>query len=212
MKTAIVTGGTKRLGLAISSRLRTDGWRVLTTSHRADAGADIVADLSSPSGAAALYAEALRALGGTPPDALVNNAAILTGDDNEIKTVNLESPKKLTILMAGREHGRGAVVNILDAGILSPSQGGSPSSYEASKRELLEFTAKSAVMFAETLRVNAVAPGPVIAPEEMHMKAGENLIGRPTAEAVADAVSFLLSASSTTGFTIPVDGGQHLIA
>ena len=212
MKTVLVTGGTRRLGLAIASRLRTDGWRVLTTSHRADSGADIVADLSKPSGAAALYAEALHILGGTPPDALVNNAAILSGGDDEIKNVNLESPKKLTILMAGREHGRGAVVNILDADILSQSQDASPSPYKAAKRELLEFTSKSAVMFAETLRVNAVAPGPVMAPESMHMKAGENLIGRPTAEAVADAVAFLLSASSTTGCTIPVDGGQHLVA
>ena len=97
MKTALVTGGTRRLGLAIANRLRTDGWRVLTTSHRADSGADIVADLSKPSGAATLYAQALQILGGTPPDALVNNAAILAGNDDEIKNVNLESPKKLSM-------------------------------------------------------------------------------------------------------------------
>ena len=46
MRTALVTGGTRRLGRAIADRLRADGWRVLTSSHRADAGADFVADLA----------------------------------------------------------------------------------------------------------------------------------------------------------------------
>ena len=34
MKTALVTGGTTRLGAAIAARLRADGWRVLASSHR----------------------------------------------------------------------------------------------------------------------------------------------------------------------------------
>ena len=213
MKTAIVTGGTTRLGSVIADRLRAGGWRVLTSSHRADAGADIIADLSEPMGAAKLYAEALRLLGGVPPDALVNNAGLFVGDDAAVEAVNIESPKKLTMLMAGREAGRGAVVNILDAIVLSQSSRPSLSSprYAATKRALHEFTAKSAAMFADTLRVNAVAPGPVFAPEGVHEKAAETLLGRPSAEAVADAVAFLLSAESTTGCTIPVDGGQHLL-
>ena len=212
IKTVLVTGGTRRIGLAIADRLRAAGWRVVTASHRADTGADIVADLSKPSGAAELYAEALRILDGVPPDAVVNNAAILAGEAEEVKTLDLESPRKLTMLMAGREHGRGAVVNILDAEFLSPPSGRPPSPYESAKRGLMEYTAKSAAMFADTLRVNAVAPGPVIAPEATHMKAGETLIGRPTAEAVAGAVAYLLDAESVTGCIIPVDGGQHLIA
>ncbi len=213
MKTALVTGGTARLGCAIADRLRADGWRVLTSSHRADAGADIVADLSEPMGAAKLYSEALRLLGGVPPDALVNNAGLFTGDDAAVEAVNLESPRKLTMLMAGRETGRGAVVNVLDAAVLSQSSWSSQASprYAATKRALHEFTAKAAVMFADTLRVNAVAPGPVSAPDGVHEKAAETLLGRPSADAVADAVAFLLSAESTTGCTIPVDGGQHLL-
>ena len=115
MKSVLVTGGTIRLGKAIAERLRTDGWRVLTSSHRADAGADIVADLSEPMGAEKLYAAALQMLDGNPPDALVNNAALFTGDDAAITAVNFEAPKKLTMMMAGRETGMGAVVNVLDA-------------------------------------------------------------------------------------------------
>ena len=213
-RTVLVTGGATRLGRAIAEHLRSVGWRVLTSSHRADAGADFVADLSEPMGAARLYAAVLGALGGEPPDALVNNAALFTGDDAAIAAVNLTAPQKLTMLIAGRENGRGAVVNILDAALLSSPSGAShsnaPQSYVSAKRALLEYTAKSAVMFADTLRVNAVAPGPVLAPVGVHEKAGETPLGRPTPESVAKAVAFLLDADYTTGLVIPVDGGRHL--
>ena len=45
MRSVLVTGGTVRIGAAISERLARDGWRVVTSSHRHDAGADVVADL-----------------------------------------------------------------------------------------------------------------------------------------------------------------------
>ena len=204
VRTVLVTGGTVRLGRAIAETLRARGWMVLTSSHRADAGADLTADLSEPLGAARLYSAALRLLGGRPPDALVNNAALFTGDDAKLAAVNLEAPRKLTMLMAGRETGRGAVVNILDA----RNRDGA---YGESKHALREFTAQAAAMFLDTLRVNAVAPGPVLPPEDVHEKAGETPLGRPRPQDVADAVSFLLEAEATTGCIVPVDGGQGLL-
>jgi len=216
MKTVLVTGGTVRLGKAIADRLRDDGWRVITSSHRTDAGADIVADLSDPMGAAKLYAAALQLLGGTPPDALVNNAALFVGKTAVLRAVNVEAPKKLTMMMAGREDGMGAVVNILDSHALStPSRSAHLShasqDYLATKQELRAFTVSSAMMFAATLRVNAVAPGPVLAPTDVHEKAGATLLDRrPTPGDVAEAVAYLLGAESVTGTIIPVDAGQHL--
>lgn len=209
-KTALVTGGTTRLGRAIAESLRAHGWCVLTTSHRADAGADIVADFADPMGSARAYAAVLRLLGGQPPDALVNNAALFVGEAARLNAVNLEAPKKLTMLMAGRETGRGAVVNILDTRILGVAREGLDA-YAATKAALLDDTRKAAALFAETLRVNAVAPGPVLPPTAVHEKAGETLIGRPTADDVAACVAYLLTAQSTTGAVIPVDGGQHLL-
>ena len=214
MKTVLVTGGTVRLGKAIAERLRAEGWRVITSSHRADAGADIVADLVEPMAPAKLYAVALKMLGGLPPDALVNNAALFTGDAAAIAAVNLEAPKKLTMLMAGRETGVGTIVNILDTKALDASRRlPTPTdAYLTSKRELLAFTRSSAATFAATLRVNGVAPGPVMAPTDVHEKAGEMLLDRrPTADDVAVAVSYLLGAEATTGVILPVDAGQHLL-
>ena len=208
MRSVLVTGGTTRLGLAIAERLRAEGWRVIASSHRADSGADIVADLPEPLGAAKLYAACLRLLGGNPPDALVNNAALFAGDDAALEAVNLVAPQKLTMLMAGRETGRGAVVNILDCRVLCGAEG--EGAYFRTKRALLDYTLKSAAMFAETLCVNAVAPGPVLAPTEVHEKAGETPFGRPAPEDVASAVSFLLGARATGGCVVPVDGGQSL--
>lgn len=215
MKSVVVTGGTTRIGKVIAERLRAAGWRVIVSSHRAEAGADIIADLSDPMGPARLYAAALRLLDGQPPDALVNNAALYVGDDTTIEAVNLTAPKKLTMLMAGRETaGRGAIVNILDTRVL----GGVPpvalaggTAYTCAKAALLAYTRDAAETFADTLRVNGVAPGPVLAPTQIHEKAGVLLVDRPTSEDVAAAVAYLLAAKSTTGCVIPVDGGQHLL-
>ena len=204
MKSVLVTGGTIRLGKAIADALRRRGWRVVTSSHRADAGADVVADLSEPLGAARLYAAACAAAGGTL-DAIVNNAALFTGDDATLEAVNLEAPKKLTMMLAGREDAQGAIVNIVD---LRPRD----NAYGRTKAELVAYTRKSAALFAGSLRVNAVAPGPVLAPVGVHESAGETLLDRrPTPEDVADAVAYLLDAQSVTGVVLPVDSGQHLV-
>lgn len=210
MKSVLITGGTTRLGLAIAERARAEGWRVITSSHRANAGADIVADLSEPMGAAKLYAEAMKILGGYPPDALVNNASLYVGEDAAVEAIGFIAPKKLTMLMAGRETaGRGVVVNILDTKVLGAQL--DESAYLCAKTSLRDYTLTSAVTFADTLRVNAVAPGPVLAPTQVHEAAGELLVARPTPADVAAAVMYLLSAESTTGCIIPVDAGKHLL-
>ena len=204
MKAVLVTGGTVRVGKAIAEGLRARGWKVVTSSHRADAGADVVADLSVPLGPARLYAAACEKAGGTL-DAVVNNAALFTGDEATLTAVNLEAPRKLTMMLAGKEDAKGTVVNIVD---LKPYG----NAYGRTKAALVEYTRKSAALFADTLRVNAVAPGPVLAPVGVREKAGEMLLDRrPTPEDVAAAVAYLLLAAAVTGVTIPVDAGQHLL-
>lgn len=208
--TVLVTGGVRRLGKSIADALRADGWNVLVSSHRDVDGADIRADLSLPEGPARLYAEALA----VAPDlcAIVNNAALFRGDDATMEALNLIAPRKLTMFLAGREGaGLCSVVNILDSKVLGPASD-YDTPYERTKRGLLADTRRFAAMFAQSLRVNAVAPGPILPPDGIHEPSGEMLLdARPTPQDVADAVSYLLSAKSVTGTVIPVDSGQHLV-
>ncbi|MBO7237424.1 MAG: SDR family oxidoreductase [Kiritimatiellae bacterium] len=204
MRSVVVTGGTTRLGAAIAEHRETLGWYVIRSSHRNDAGADIVVDLSRRGGAEELYAAAVSLLGGKEPDALVNNAALFALDDTDVMALNYNAPKRLIELMAERQK-TGAVVNILDSRILNHA----PSTpYEKSKASLRDCTVEYARRYSEVLRVNAVAPGPVLAPVDVHEPAGSTPLGRPTPGDVAAAVAFLLEARATTGCIIPVDGGQ----
>lgn len=205
----LVTGGVRRLGKCIADALRTAGWRVLVSSHAEAVEADIVADLASSDGPARLYSAALAAA----PDlcAIVNNAALFMGDDATLEALNVVAPRKLTMLLAGREGVKCSVVNILDSRALGQAEVGD-SAYTRTKRQLLADTKKHAAMFAQTLRVNAVAPGPVLPPVGIHEPSGDMLLDRrPTAEDVASAVRYLLEAECVTGTVIPVDAGQHLL-
>lgn len=209
-KTALVTGGTVRLGAAIAAGLRARGWRVLTTSHRQDAGADLVADFAAPGGALAL-ADELRRMRAAPIDALVNNAALFTGSAGTVRAVGLEAPLALMRAFAEGRETPGAIVNVLDCNVLR-GEGSAATPYLEAKRRLRDETILAAMRWAPIVRVNAVAPGPVLAPVGVHEPAGEMpLAQRPTPDDVADAVAYLLGAESVTGVILPVDAGQHLV-
>lgn len=207
MKSVVVTGGTVRLGKAIADRLFEDGWHVIRASHRGDSGADIIADLSSEDGPRVLVEKAREILGGRMPDALVNNASVFSPGDEDHLQVNFLSPAGLVALMATSPSPT-AVVNILDNRILNrPPE----TPYEKAKAKLRDFTVDAAREYCGKVRVNAVAPGPVLVPVSVSEKAGKTPFGRPSPEDVAEAVSFLLSAKSTSGCIMPVDGGQWLL-
>lgn len=205
MKTVLVTGGTTRLGKVIAGILAQRGWRVLTSSHRPGAGADCIADLAGPGEADRLFEEARRLAGGRL-DAVVNNAALFVGDAAQLRRLNVDAPVRL---MERVEAQGGAVVNVLDTRIL---RAGLPpeDAYSRGKVALLEATRAFARRSRADFRVNAVAPGPILAPEAVHERAGSLLTARPTPEDLAAAVAFLLETPSVTGVTVPVDGGQHL--
>ena len=212
--TVLVTGGARRLGKAIADVLRARGWNVIAASRNSPDPAFAV-DLAEPDGPARLFAAA-RAVA---PDlcAVVNNAGLFSHDaelppdvEARLRAVNVDAPRVLTDLLAA--HGGGAVVNIVDCRALSTARD-DDTPYLRTKRELLDAARADALRLAGRVRVNAVAPGPVLPPETCHEHAGATPLGRhPTPQEVADAVAYLLSAESTTGAVIPVDGGQSLLA
>jgi len=238
-RSVLVTGGAKRIGAAITRRLAREGWRVvvhyLHDAEQADQHARALgggavalgADLSDPAAAEALPSRA-AALAGGRLDALVNNAStfafnkattFMVDDWRRDETVNLLSPILLARAFAAGlpQSASGAVVNLLDQKIWNLNA--DFFTYTMSKIGLEGATRLLARALAPAVRVNAVAPGLTLpsgrqTQEDFAAVAGKyNLMRRPIdIEAIAGAVSFLLSNDAVTGQTIIVDNGQHMVA
>ena len=232
MKLALVTGGHRRLGAAISARLATDGWTLAIHGAR-DATPDaalaavlgdwhgFVADLSDSDAVAGLL-PAVIAHFGAAPSLLVNNASMFEWDDAATVTtsalaahhaVNAYAPVALAMAMS-QAGARGSIVNILDQRVRNPVA--DQLSYSLSKAALAGMTRTLAVNLAPRLRVNAVAPGltlPTADYDEVQMArlAGAMPLGvLPQPADIAGAVAYLADASAITGQILFVDGGASL--
>jgi NAD(P)-dependent dehydrogenase (short-subunit alcohol dehydrogenase family) len=234
-KTALVTGGAKRLGAAIEGALADAGVHVAIHCHRSAPAAWALADSLRKSGVNAWVFQADLAQPGTlgaffetvtstsgPIDILVNNASIFHEDGlrdftttayEENLRINALAPALLARSFA--EQGRpGCVINMLDTMVRDYDR--KHAAYHLSKRTLDTLTRMMAVEFAPDIRVNAVAPGLVLPPEGapegyLEKLAHTNPLQRHGDEGdVADAVLFLLRSPFVTGQTIYVDGGRHL--
>ena len=110
---------------------------------------------------------------------------------------------------------RGAIVNIADVGALRPWRNYTP--YLVSKGGVVTLTEALAKDLAPEVRVNAVAPGPVLLPDgwtpaQAERAAASVLLKRlGSPEDVAAAVVYLAQADYVTGVVLPVDGGQRLV-
>lgn len=232
MKLALVTGGHRRLGSAISARLARDGWTLAIHGH-ADATPDdelaaalgdwhgFVADLADAQAVDMLIPQVVTHFG-TLPSLLVNNASRFDEDDARTATadtlaghhaVNAAAPVILSLALA-RAGGHGSIVNILDQRLRNPN--GDQLSYTLSKQALASATRTLAVSLAPNLRVNAVAPGltlptPGYGQVKIERIAKAMPLQRlPQPDDIAAAVAFLAGAPAITGQTLFVDAGASL--
>lgn len=233
---AVVTGGAVRVGRTIAERLASDGYDLVlhyhssveaarTTERRLrDLGATVEAvqaDLTRPDQIPLLFEAAESAFGGL--DLLVNSAAVFPRSDPLETTVD-EWDRVFALNAraayfccqeAARRMKAGAIVNIVDTGADQAWPGYVP--YVASKAALASVTRGLAAALAPDIRVNAVAPGPVLLPEDANGQAEREAVASLTAlgrvgspRDVADAVLYLARAEYVTGEILRVDGGQHL--
>src|SRR6478735_6315248 len=185
-RTALVTGSTGGLGVAIASALAEAGAFVIVSGRDKARGDAVVADIRSSGGTAEFVvadlgagetevrrlAEQATAAAGGRIDILVNNAALLLMpkptadiDEHELReafAVNVFAPFLLTGLIAPgmAERGHGAIVNIGSNTGLRGSAGSAV--YSGNKAILHSFTKSWADEYGPSdVRVNAVAPGPI---------------------------------------------------
>lgn len=231
-RTAIVTGGARRIGAAISRALAADGWHVLIHHHSSDASAlarelgasTVKADLADPAAADAIIA-ALNGL--PPPGLLVNSAAgfdldqfgdFKAADWDRHMAVNARAPALLTQAFAGAvPEGQGAlVVNLLDAKLEHPN----PDffTYTVSKMALtgaMELAAR--VLAKRGIRVVGIAPSVTLVSgpqtrENFDAVHRMNALERGvTVEQIVAALRFAIAAPTLTGQTIVLDGGQRFL-
>lgn len=238
-RTAVVTGASRGIGLAIAQAIAAAGANVVLTSRSqeaADAAAAQVGGTAIGVGAHAVDEEAARRCVDLTRerfgslDILVNNAGtnpafgpVIDQDHARFaKTfdVNLWAPLLWTGLATRAwmgEHG-GAVVNTASVGGMTFEA--NIGLYNASKAALIHLTKQLALELSPKVRVNAVAPGVVRTKlaealwkdheETLSAATALGRIGEPTD--IASAVAFLVSdaASWITGETMVIDGGQLL--
>jgi 3-oxoacyl-[acyl-carrier protein] reductase len=236
---ALVTGGTRGIGLSISRTLHAAGARVALTGRDAGRAAEVAAgvgegvigvacDVADAAQVDAAVAEVERRLG--PVDILVNNAGLtrdnillrLTGDDwDAVLDANLKGAFHTTkaVIKGMMKRRAGRIINITSIVGLIGNKG--QANYAASKAGLIGFTKSIAKEYASrNVLANCIAPGFIetdmtaALPEEARASLLQAIaLGRlGRAEDVADAVLFLASDLSgyITGQVLVVDGGMVL--
>lgn len=234
-KIAIVTGGARGIGEAITKRLAADGAKIaLTYSKSADAAEKLAkqiggkayhADASKPETMKDLVKAVIKDFGAI--DILVNNAGVADGGlvgeiadktYTDIFNVNVESVFTLTNAAVPHMKKGARIINIssvLGERAISPGL----NLYNASKFAVIGFTRSWAKdLGAKGILVNAVQPGPI--DTDMNPANGEGAkdqiantaLGRyGTGEEIAAAVAFFAGPDSTyvTGAQLRVDGGTN---
>jgi pteridine reductase len=236
-KTALVTGGAVRVGKAITLGLASAGSNVVINYHSSESEAQntaaeasafgvkalpLQADISDPNQVKSMVAAAHKQFGSI--DILVNSASYFR--TTPLPTTNIELWQRITRTMVDgaffcsnevapqmTSKGEGVIINIID---LSPWQ---PvvrfAAHNVGKAALLAMTRQLAVDLCPQIRVNAVAPGAVLAPAayteaKIQQVARRNLLNRwGSPEDVVQTVLFLIRSDFITGEVIVVDGGER---
>ena len=235
-RVALVTGSGRRLGRAIALGLAAAGARVAVHYHGSRDGADETvalveagggearafrADLREADAPALLVDEVATAFGAI--DVLVNSAAVMERTPigtvapaawDAMMALNLRAPFFAAQAAVAHMRDGGCIVNVADLAAFETWPAYVP--HSISKAGVVQMTRALARALAPAVRVNAVAPGAVLLPDEWDEAAADRMrrttplarLGDPAD--VVEAVLFLVRADYVTGDTVIVDGGRHV--
>ena len=210
---ALVTGGTGRVGSAVAARLEAEGFRVLAAGRRDG-------DLARADEARSLVERAAVELDGL--DLVVHAAAEgfaprpVEEVDEQAWDAAFGATAKGSFFLAQaaapylRASSLGLLVLLEDVAAYQPWPSFAP--HCAAKAAQAMLTRVLARALAPEVRVCGIAPGPVaVEPEQVERRAAETALGRiGSPEDVAGAVVYLVNAPFVTGTSIVVDGGRLL--
>ncbi len=236
-KTALITGASKRIGRVLAENLAEHGWNVIIHYNFSEAEAlefskllkerypdqgfwTVEANLANLSEVESLIPQLVSEVGEF--QLLINNASLF--DSGYIKEtdhqlfaeqmdVNLRAPfflmRDFALLCK-----KGNIINFTDTRITANKS--NYAAYSLSKKALWEVTKMAAVEFAPDIRVNAIAPGVTLAPED---KSDEYLwdlaknipMRKPVGlEPIIKSLEYILNNSHLTGQLLFADGGENL--
>ena len=236
-QTALITGASKRIGKAIAAHLATNGWNVIIHYNHSEKFANKLIDELKSEFSEQLFEKVQSDLNDTKEvlmlvpnivgqfgafQLLINNASVFDGGylkdttpelfDKQLN-VNFKAP---FFLMRDFFNycKKGNVINLVDTRITTNKS--DFSAYSLSKKGLWEITKMAALEFAPDVRVNAIAPGVTLPPEDQDKEYLEKLaknipMRKPGGvEPILKSIDYILGNEFITGQLLFADGGENI--
>lgn len=236
-KIALITGAAKRVGKAMSIHLARQGWNIaihyntsadeamlllnqLMNEHPNQKFAIFKAELNQADEVEKLLPAVIQTMGN--PELLINNASVFepawlgqttTAFLERQMNVNFKAPFILTRDFA-RQVKKGLIINFVDTRIVTNQS--NFAAYSISKKALWEMSKMAALEFGPDIRINAIAPGLTLPPEEkgedyLWKLAGNIAMKRPGGlDPILKSLDFILNNDYLTGQLLFCDGGENL--
>jgi pteridine reductase len=236
-QTVLITGGARRLGAAMAQALHAAGANLVIhhLTSTAEAGALVAALNKSRAGSASLVQADLREVAHLPGlveaalrdfgrlDILINNAStfyptpigeISLGQFEDLLGTNLRAPLFLAQAAAPElRRRRGLILNMVDIHGMKPLK--NYPAYSSAKAALIMLTKALARELAPEVRVNGIAPGPVMWPADVDVAMQAQIIDKTLLKRAGEpqdigkaALYFATLAPYVTGQILAVDGGR----
>lgn len=236
-QTALITGSAKRIGRAIAEHLAENGWNLALHYHSSGKAAKNLQDelqeqypeqafvlfqsnLQNPFAVETLVSEVIQEFGSL--QMLINNASAFeqapiteTAFDLLDRQMMINYRAPFLLMRDFARHARsGQIINLVDTRITSNKS--DFAAYSLSKKALWELTKMAAVEFAPLIRVNAIAPGVTLPPEDKPehylWKLAEKIpMKKPGGlEPIMKSLDYIMNNEHLTGQLLFCDGGENL--
>jgi NAD(P)-dependent dehydrogenase (short-subunit alcohol dehydrogenase family) len=236
-QTALITGAAKRIGKALSLHLAAQGWNVAIHYNSSDQEAITLqeelkslytnqqfeifqADLLNTQKVEKLVPQVIQSMHSI--DLLINNASIFdkcsfaeTNTELFDRNMNINFRAPFILTREFIKHcGKGIIINMVDTKITNNKS--NYASYTLSKKVLWEMTKMTALEVGPQIRVNAIAPGLTLAPQEkpedyLWKMSGNVPLKRPGGlQPVLKSLDYILENDYLTGQLLFCDGGENL--